>query len=133
MNIAADEYGGGSRGENYRKAVELLKKYPTIDGIFAVNESSSEGVLSALRAAGLAGKIKFVGFDSTAFLLDGLEKHEINGLVIQDPRQMGYLAVKAAVAVVKNTPVKDRTIFTNATMVSPENYREPEIRTLLVP
>jgi len=113
MNIAADEYGGGSRGENYRKAVELLKKYPTIDGIFAVNESSSEGVLSALRAAGLAGKIKFVGFDSTAFLLD--------------------LAVKAAVAVVKNTPVKDRTIFTNATMVSPENYREPEIRTLLVP
>jgi len=133
INLIADEYGGGSRGDNYRKAMELLRKYPAIDGIFAVNESASEGMLSALRDAGLAAKTKFIGFDSTAFLLDGLVKHEINGLVVQDPRQMGYLAVKAAVAAVKNTPVKDRTIFTNAVMVSPENYREPEIRALLVP
>lgn len=133
INVIADEYGGGSRGDDYHKAMELLKNYSAIDGIFAVNESTSDGVLRALRYTGLAGKIKFVGFDSTDFLLDGLKKHEINGLVIQDPRQMGYLAIKAAVAAVKNTPVKDPIIFTNSIFVSPENYREPEIQNLLVP
>lgn len=142
ITIAADEYGGGSKGKAYHKAVDLLSLLQQIDGIFAVNESASEGMLRALREAGLAGKKKFICFDSTDFLLDGLEKQEVNGLIVQDPRQMGYLGLKAAVAAVKNTAVtalkknaspKDTTIFTEAKMVTLENYRKPEIRTLLVP
>jgi hypothetical protein len=55
---------------------------------------------------------------------------------------MGYLGLKAAVAAVKNTPVNalkknsssnDTTIFTEAKMVTLENYRKPEIQMLLVP
>ena len=131
MTIVADEYGGGSRGKSLHNATELLKNIPNIDGIFAVNESSCDGMLRALRSKGLAGKIKLVGFDSTEFLLEGLEKKEIHGLVVQNPRQMGYLAIKTAVAAVKNEPAKDKTIFTDLTMVTRENYRNPEIRTLL--
>jgi ribose transport system substrate-binding protein len=142
ITIAADEYGGGSKGKAYHKAVDLLSVLRQVDGIFAVNESASDGMLRALREAGLAGKKKFIGFDSTDFLLDGLEKHEIDGLIVQDPRQMGYLGLKAAVAAVKNTPVNalkknsssnDTTIFTEAKMVTLENYRKPEIQMLLVP
>lgn len=142
ITIAADEYGGGSKGKAYHKAVDLLSILQQVDGIFAVNESTSEGMLRALREAGLAGKKKFIGFDSTDYLLDGLEKQQINGLIVQDPRQMGYLGLKAAVAAVKNTPVNalkknsspnDTTIFTEAKMVTLENYRKPEIRMLLVP
>lgn len=142
ITIAADEYGGGSKGKAYRKAVDLLNVVQQVDGIFAVNESASDGMLRALRGAGLAGKKKFIGFDSTDFLLDGLEKQEINGLIVQDPRQMGYLGLKAAVAAVKNTSVaaptknaspNDTTIYTEAKMVTLENYRKPEIQMLLFP
>jgi ribose transport system substrate-binding protein len=91
ITIAADEYGGGSKGKAYYKAVDLLNVLQQVDGIFAVNESTSDGMLRALREAGLAGKKKFIGFNSTDFLLDGLEKQEINGLIVQNPRQMGYL------------------------------------------
>ncbi len=133
MTIIADTYGGGSRGKALRSATGLLKETHQIDGIFAVNESASDGMLRALRSAGLAGKIKFVGFDSTRFLLEGLEKQEIDGLVIQNPRQMGYLGIKAAVAAINNSPIKDRTLFTDTTMVTRENYQSPAIQKLLIP
>lgn len=133
ISIAADEYGGGTRGKAARGAALLLEKHPRVDGIFAVNESTSDGALRALRQAGLAGKKKFVGFDTTAFLLEGLKKREIDGLVVQDPREMGYLSMKAALAAVRGAPIKDATILTDAVMVTRDNVQKPEIQELLVP
>ncbi len=133
IRVVADEYGGATRGETARSSMKFLKKSPDVDGVFAVNESSSDGMLRALRELGVAGKKKFIGFDSTVFLLDGLAQQEINGLVVQNPRQMGYLGIKAAIAAVRNAPVKDRIIFTGAIMVTPANHKSPEIQSLLVP
>jgi ribose transport system substrate-binding protein len=133
ITIVADKYSGGTRGKVARSAARLLEKHPKVDGIFAVNESTSDGALRALRQAGLAGTRKFVGFDTTGFLLDGLKKQEINGLVVQDPRQMGYLSMRAAVAAARGAPFKDPVIFTDAVMVTLDNYQKPEIQALLVP
>ncbi len=133
IEIVADEYGGGSQGKALRGATNLLERKSEIDGIFAVNESSSDGMLRALRNAGLAGKIRFVGFDATEFLVDGLAKNEIDGLVIQNPRQMGYRALKAAVSAIRSTPEKDKIIFTDTVIVTSENFRSPEMQKLLVP
>lgn len=129
--VVADVHGGGSTGRALRSAQGLLKKYPTVDGVFAVNESSTEGVLRALRESGLAGRVKFVGFDATALLLAGLEKQDIHGLVIQNPQQMGYLAVKAAVAGVRKTPLPERAIYTDTTLVTRENMHTPAIQKLM--
>jgi ribose transport system substrate-binding protein len=133
ISIVADEYGGGTRGKAARNAGLLLEKHPDLDGIFAVNESTSDGMLRALRHAGQAGKKKFVGFDTSDFLLDGLAKQEINGLMVQDPRQMGYLSMKAALAAARGAAIKESTILTDAFMVTRENYAKPEIQALLVP
>ncbi|KQV54204.1 MULTISPECIES: substrate-binding domain-containing protein [unclassified Duganella] len=133
INIVADEYGGGTRGKAARGAALMLEKHPGLDGIFAVNESTSDGMLRALRQAGFAGKKRFVAFDTTDFLLDGLSKQEINGLMVQDPRQMGYLSMKAALAAARGAAMKDQTILTDAVMVTRDNYGKPEIQALLVP
>jgi ribose transport system substrate-binding protein len=133
LAVVADVYGGGTRGKAARSAAALLERYPEVDGIFAVNESASDGMLRALRQAGLAGKKKFIGFDTTEFLLDGLKRQEIHGLVVQDPRQMGYQAMKAAVAAAKGAAIKPPLILTDAVMVTQENYQKPEIRSLLTP
>lgn len=131
--ILSDEYGGGSRGKALHSATGLLKRFHNIDGIFAVNESASDGMLRALRNSGLAGRTRFVGFDSTDFLLDGLEKGEVDGLIIQDPRQMGYLAMKAAVAASRGAPVADRIIHTDTALVTRETLRNLDIQRRLVP
>jgi ribose transport system substrate-binding protein len=81
----------------------------------------------------MAGKKKLVGFDTSDFLLEGLKKQEIHGLVLQNTRQMGYRGMKAAIAAAKGAPVKERDIVTEAVMVTLENYQRPEIQSLLVP
>ena len=40
-----------------------------LQGIFLVNETSTGGMLLALQDAGLAGKVKLVGFDGTPALV----------------------------------------------------------------
>jgi ribose transport system substrate-binding protein len=131
ISVVADEHGGGSTGRALHSALALLKKYPAVDGVFAVNESATEGMLRALRESGQAGRIRFIGFDATELLLRGLEDQEIHGLVIQNPQQMGYLAVKAALAAARKTPLPDRTLYTDTTLVTSENMHAPHIRRLM--
>jgi len=55
----------------------------------------------------------------------------VDALIVQDPRQMGYLSIKAAVAAINNTSIKDKTIFTPAKLVTVENHLTPEIKKLI--
>ncbi|WP_394788083.1 substrate-binding domain-containing protein [Rhodoferax sp.] len=131
ITVVADAYGGGSAGKARHSAAALLQAQKPIDGVFAVNESATDGMLRALRETGLAGKLRFIGFDSTDFLLAGLATRELDGLVIQSPHQMGYMSIKAAVAAVQGQAGKDKTIFTETTLVTRENYKTPEIQRMM--
>lgn len=101
-----------------------------VDGIYCPNESSTFGMLRALQENGWAGKVKFVGFDSSPKLIEGLTKGEINGLILQNPRKMGYLGVKAMFDHLKKNPVEKR-IDTGAELVTPNNMKDPAISKLL--
>jgi ribose transport system substrate-binding protein len=63
------------------------------DGIFTVNESSTVGMLNALRSLDRNGKVRLVGFDSSEPLIQGVEEGDVDALVVQDPYRMGYLGV----------------------------------------
>lgn len=131
LRVEADVYGGGSTGRALQSALDLLKNHPDIDGVFTVNESATSAMLRALRERGLARRVKFVGFDSTEPLLQGLENQEIHGLVIQNPQQMGYLGVKAAVAAIHKTPMREKNLYTDTVLVTRENMHSPDIQKLM--
>lgn len=131
IELVADVHGGGSIGKARHSAAALLAAHPRLNGVFAVNESSTDGMLRALRDAGLAGKVHFIGFDSTDFLLAGLEQQEIHGLVIQNPHQMGYTGIQAAAAAARDQTVQNRTIYTGITMVTRTNYKTSEIQKMM--
>ena len=63
--ISSDKYGGATVEEAQEVANNLLTQFgDTVEGIFTPNESTTEGMLSAMKSAGIAGKVKFVGFDN---------------------------------------------------------------------
>ncbi len=130
--LSKDLYAGVTTESAYQTLENLLSRFPNVDGIFCPNESTTFGALRALQDKGLAGKIKFVGFDSSPKLVDGLRQEEIHGLVIQNPFNMGYLGVKTIVAHRRGekTPAQ---VDTGETLVTPENMDRPEIRALLFP
>ena len=131
ISVVSDVYGGGSTGKVLRRAQELLQKGLEVDGIFTVNESATEGMLRALREKALAAKPAFIGFDSNNTLLQALQAQEISGLIVQNPQQMGYMGVKAALAAVRNTPLRDKSIFTDTVLVTRENAKSPAIQKLM--
>lgn len=139
IQIISDNQEAGATTESAQKASEtLINRFknadgtPQFDGVFCPNESSAFGMLLALKANGLAGKVKFVGFDSSAKLVEGLKAGEIDGLVVQNPYKMGYESVKTIVAKIKGGDVQKR-IDTGATFVSKANMEEPEVAKLIAP
>jgi len=125
-------YAGATRDTAQQASENLLTAYDHVDGIFCPNESSTFGMLLALRARGLAGKIRFVGFDSSVGLVEALRKDEIDGLVVQNPMRMGYLGVKSAVDHLDGKPVPPRQ-DTGVTIITPEHVELPENRDLIEP
>lgn len=137
IKIASDNRYGGATTESAHAASENLllaqnAAKGTIGGIFTPNESTTFGMLLALQKASLAGKIHFIGFDSSEKLLAGVSAGQIDALVLQDPLKMGYLAVKTLAAHLKQQPILAR-IDTGATLVDRDNLTNPDIAELLKP
>jgi ribose transport system substrate-binding protein len=128
--IEKDHYAGATVGEAQRMSENLLDKLRDCDGIFTPNESSTQGMLNTLKKNDLAGKKKFVGFDTSASLLDALQNDDIQGLVAQNPRNMGYTAVVTMVKHLKGEKV-EQTIDTGCALVTKANLDTPEIKKLL--
>lgn len=130
--VSSDQYAGATTESAYAKAENLLQALPELDGIFAPCEPAVFGVLRALHAAGRAGKVKLVGFDTSAKLIQAMEAGELHGLVLQDPMRIGELAVRTLVDYIRGRQVPTR-IDTGSTVVTPDNMNDPNIRELLWP
>jgi len=132
IKIVGEQYGGATTETSYKAAENLLNAHPKISGIFCCNESTTFGALRALQDSGKAGKIKFVGFDSSPKLVEALAKGQINGLVLQNPMKMGELGVKTMLDFLNKQQVQSR-VDTGVTIATPENMHQPEIQKLLNP
>ena len=136
--VSANQYGGADVEGAYKKAESLLSTYKKpdgslgIDGIFTPNESVSFAMLRVLQDNGWASKVKFVGFDASPNLVKGLRDGAIDGLVVQDPVHMGYLAVKTMVAHLKGEQV-EKWIDTGVHVATHDNMDTPEMKALLEP
>jgi ribose transport system substrate-binding protein len=136
--VSSNQYGGATTETAFKASENLLTAHKGADGaltaqaIFCPNESTAFGMLRALEDGGYAGKVKFIGFDSSAKLVDAMAKGQMEATVVQDPIKMGYLAVKAMVDHLQGKPVEKR-VDTGATLITRENMNEPRMKELLAP
>ncbi len=137
MKIVSDnQYAGATTETAFATSESLLVAQKAgsggVDGIFAPNESSTFGMLLALRKAGLAGKIRNVGFDASDKLVQGLQQGHLDAVVLQDPLKMGYLAVKTMAQHLRKQPTEQR-IDTGASLATRDNLDTPTIQALIHP
>jgi len=130
--LVKDQYAGATTETAFQLAENLLSRFPDVQGIFCPNESSTFGTLRALQEHGLAGKIFFVGFDSSPKLVQALRDGQINGLIHQNPVKMGYLGVSLMVKHLRGETVP-KVVDTGVYLVTRDNMDEPEIRALISP
>ena len=130
--ITSDCCAGATRDTAWRASEALLAMHANLQGVFTSNEPATAGMLMALVSIRGAEKISFVGFDSSDMYIDRLRSRFIRGLVVQNPVRIGELGVKTLVEHIRGVSVS-RRIDTGATMVTPDNMDEPDIRQLLNP
>lgn len=131
--LVSTEYAGTTPASALAKATQLLQKHrDTVDGIFAVCEPNADGTLGALRDSDLVGKVKFVAFDPSPALIQGMTDGHVHGIVLQDPVTMGYEAVKTMHAKLTGGSFEKR-VQTGEHVATAENMDTPEMKKLLSP
>lgn len=131
IQIKDKRYGMADYAKSLAVAENMLTAHAGVVGLFASNESSAAGAAQALRGRG-AGKIKMVGFDSSAPLLEDLRRGLIDSLVAQHPFKMGYESVMAAVATLDGKAV-EKIQNLAPKLVTKENIDTPEVQAQINP
>ena len=131
--VSSNQYAGPTRDTAKAASENLLNRFGNdIQGVFTPNESSTMGMLLALQDMKLAGKMMFVGFDSSPIFVEAMRNKQMHGTVLQSPFNMGYLGVRTMVEHLLGKPVEKR-IDTGVAMVTPDNLDDPKIKELLQP
>jgi ribose transport system substrate-binding protein len=135
--VSHNQYGGVTTESAFKVSENLLTSHKgpgglTVQGIFCPNESTAFAMLRALEDSGFAGKVRFIGFDSSPKMVDAMAKGHMDATVVQDPIKMGYLGVKAMVDHLQGKPV-DKRIDTGATLIARDAMTSPEAQALLNP
>jgi len=131
--ISTDQYAGATRDSAKRTAENLLQSLgDQVTGVYASNEPATTGMLLALQDRGLAGRVTFVGFDSSPQFIEAMKNNQMQGIVVQNPFAIGELGLKAIVDSLLGKPVEKR-VDTGVMMITPENMNSPDAQKLLNP
>jgi ribose transport system substrate-binding protein len=129
--IEPNDEAGATVSSAQPVAERLLQKEQNLDILFMPNESSTAGALAALEALNLTDKVKLVGFDMSSTLIEGMKAGKIQGLVLQDPFDMGYQSVKRIHDKLSGKPRNgDAVYYTSLAILTRQNMEQPGFKNL---
>jgi ribose transport system substrate-binding protein len=132
IQIVGSKYGMSDPSKVLAAAENLLTAHPDVDGVFASAESSSVGAALALKARKLAGKVRFVAFDSSPDLVQDLQDGTIDALIAQDPFKIGYTAVQLLAQKLQGRQ-PPKTVDLSAIVITRDDLKKPEVKAMLFP
>ncbi|MBM3725865.1 MAG: substrate-binding domain-containing protein [Acidobacteria bacterium] len=132
LRIAGRQYGMADMAKARAAAENILTANPRLAGIFASSEASSLGAIHAIKARGLAGKVKLVTFDTSDPHVEALRDGTIDVMLVQDSFSIGYQAVRALAEHLKGAAPPKRTDLP-AKSITRADLEKPEIQSILFP
>ncbi len=132
MPIVDIEYSGGESKVAKQQAKEFITRYPNLKCIYATNEGSAVGAAAAVKSLGKKDDIVVIGFDSSEQEVSYLEEGYIDGMMVQNPYNMGYLGVRNINKVLNGESIEE-LINTGATYVDRSNLKDEDTQWLLYP
>ncbi|WP_413300939.1 sugar ABC transporter substrate-binding protein [Bacillus sp. 1P10SD] len=119
IKVVASQNSDGDRNKALAITENIIQKHPKIDGIFGVNASAALGAYGATTAANI--KVPIMSVDSDDDVLKAIKAGgNLKATIAQNPYEMGYQAVKAALAVLKGEKVEEN-IAIPVDLVTKEN------------
>lgn len=113
-------------------ALAFMEENPNLKLIYGINEGSAVGAAKAVEEAGKTREVHVIGFDSSDDEIAYLKSGIIDGMMVQNPYNMGYLGIRNLYKVIQGEDV-DEKIDTGVTYVNQENVGDEDIEWLLYP
>ncbi len=83
----------------------ILQAQKKIDAVFAQNDEMALGAIQAIEAANRQTQMFVVGFDAIGDALTAIKAGKMAATIAQQPKEMGRLAVEAAVRIIQKKSV----------------------------
>ena len=104
----------------------VIARNSDLGAVFAVSTQEVEGVVVAVKTAGMTDKIKIVGFDTSDPIIEAVKAGTVTGLVVQEPLAMGKLALGQLVAALDGKPTTP-LIQTPFVFLTKDNVNDPAV------
>lgn len=116
IKVVGKQYTEGWKPEVAQRNMEqiLTANGNKVDAVVASNDGTAGGVVAALAAVGLAGKVPVSGQDGDQAALNRVARGQQTVSVWKDARELGKRAAEAAVLMARGTPkekLPGRTVF----------------------
>jgi ribose transport system substrate-binding protein len=95
IRILAEVPAWGQRARAAEVVADLIERLPQVRGVFAINDDSALGALTAVTALGRAGEIVIIGYDATPEAREAIGRGDLHGDVVQYPYKIGTLTLQA--------------------------------------
>ena len=109
IKVVALQSGDWEINKGNQVAASMLSEYPNIKALLAGNDSMAVGAVSAIRAAGKAGKVKVVGYDNINAIKPMLKDGRVLATADQFAAKQAVFGIETALKILKGEAVDSGT------------------------
>jgi ribose transport system substrate-binding protein len=120
FTLVASVPGNWDRQQSYDAATTILQQHPDLLGFYCNNDTMALGVVEAVKAANLLGKVQVIGTDGTGDAYTSIKAGELTGTVDSFPKLTGVIALEVIERIVAGQKVP-RVVATAQALVTKEN------------
>lgn len=136
FQVVASVPGNWDRQTSYDAATTILQQHPDLVGFYCNNDGMALGVVEAVKAAGLQGKVVVFGTDGISDAYKSIAAGELTGTVDSFPVLTGEVAMETALRLVSGQKLP-RVVATPQALITADNYKQfqgtpDEVRAVLM-
>ncbi len=128
IKVVAVDYNEGNESKAETQTAAILQRNPDLAGIYSNAGIGIEGIGKAVKNAFLKNTVKVVTIDSTPQAIDLLKEGVVMLVIAQKPYDMGYQAVRYAVANARKTSSVPKRYMTGMLIINSTNVNSPDVQ-----
>ncbi len=108
---------------------EILS-HPSLNGVFTVTTNNTEGVATGIKTAGKVGKVKIVGYDTSAPIVADIQAGEVSADIVQAPYRTGEEEIVLAVDSLEGKTVPTQ-VLEPFVVATPQNINTANVQAFI--
>ena len=120
FEVVASVPGNWDRQQSYDAATNILQQHPDLVGFYCNNDGMALGVIEAVKAAGLLGKVAVFGTDGISDAYRSIAAGELTGTVDSFAVMTGEVAMETALRLVAGQDLP-RVVSTPQALITKDN------------